>query len=211
MVTERGIEVNPEKVQVIQSMSPPRNLQEVQRLAGRIAALSRFISSPIGRIFTHAEISGQLVKWTIELSEYDIQYEPRAAIKDQALADFLDETKHMEGEDLWKVYVDGSSNSEGCGLGALLISPHGDEIRLAVRLNFRASNNEAEYEVVLIGLRAAKQVGAGRVHLYSDSQLIAQQVNGSYEIKSENFKEYMKAIVEARGFFDEVIFKQIPR
>ncbi|XP_073153649.1 uncharacterized protein [Henckelia pumila] len=44
MVTERGIEANPEKVQAIQSMSPPCNLQEVQRLAGRIAALSRFIS-----------------------------------------------------------------------------------------------------------------------------------------------------------------------
>ncbi|XP_073119533.1 uncharacterized protein [Henckelia pumila] len=272
MVTERGIEANPEKVQAIQSMSHPRNLQEVQRLAGRIAALSRFISRsahrslpffkvlrkakkfewdaecgkafedlknylaelivlakavpgeplyiylsalegavssvlirqegaaqhhiyfflhalkgaelrPMGRILTHAEISGRLVKWTTELSEYDIQYEPRAAIKAQALADFLAETKHVEGQGLWKVYVDGSSNSEGCGVGVLLISPQGDEIRLAVRLDFRASNNEAEYE----------------------------QVNGSYEVKSEKLKEYMKAIEEARGLFDEVMFEQIPR
>ncbi|XP_073129182.1 uncharacterized protein [Henckelia pumila] len=295
MVTERGIEANPEKVQTIRSMSHPRNLQEVQRLAGRIAALSRFISrsahrslhffkvlrkakkfewdaecgkafedlknylaellvlakavpgeplyiylsalegavssvlirqegaaqhplyffshslkgaelryseveklalalvitarklrpyflshpivvltnSPMGRILTDADISGRLVKWTTKLSEYDIQYEPRAAIKAQALADFLAETKHMEGQGLWKVYVDGSSNSEGCGVGVLLISPQGDDIRLAVRLDFRASNNEAEYEAVLIGLRAAKQVGAARIHLYSDSQLVA--------------------------------------
>ncbi|XP_073138843.1 uncharacterized protein [Henckelia pumila] len=308
MVTERGIEANPKKVQAIRSMSHPRNLQEVQRLAGRIAALSRFISrsahrslpffkvlrkakkfewdaecgkafedlknylaelpvlakavpgeplyiylsalegavssvlirqegaaqhpiyffshalkgaelryseveklalalvmtarklrpyflshpivvltnSPMGRILTHADISGRLVKWTTELSEYDIQYEPRAAIKAQALADFLAETKHMEGQGLWKVYVDGSSNSEGCGGGA-------------------------EYEAVLIGLRAAKQVGAARIHLYSDSQLVAQQVTGSYEVKSEKLKEYMKAIEEARRLFDEVMFEQIPR
>ncbi|XP_073138613.1 uncharacterized protein [Henckelia pumila] len=147
----------------------------------------------MGRILTHADISGRLVKWTAELSEYDIQYEPRAAIKAQVLANFLAETKHMEGEDLWKVYVDGSSNSEG------------------FRLEFRASKNEAEYEAVLIGLRAARKVGAARVHLYSDSELVAQQVNGSYEVKSEKLKEYMKAIEEARGFFDEVIFEQIPR
>ncbi|XP_073137783.1 uncharacterized protein [Henckelia pumila] len=300
MVTERGIEANPEKVQAIRSMSAPRNLQEVQRLAGRIAVLSRFISrsahrslpffkvlrkakkfewndecgkafddlksylaelpvlakaipseplyiylsalegavssvlirqertaqhpiysfshalkgaelrysevkklalalvmtarklrpyflshpivvltnSHIGRILTRVDISGRLVKWTTELSEYDIQYEPRTAIKAQALADFLAETRHMEAEDLWKVYVDGSSN---------------------------------KYEAVLIGLRAAKQAGAARVHLYSDSQLVAQQVNGTYEVKNEKLKEYMRAIEEAKGFFDEVLFEQIPR
>ncbi|XP_073154213.1 uncharacterized protein [Henckelia pumila] len=64
---------------------------------------------------------------------------------------------------------------------------------------------------MLIGLRAAKQVGAARIHLYSDSQLVAQQVNGSYEVKSDKLKEYMKAIEEARGLFDEVMFEQIPR
>ncbi|XP_073133954.1 uncharacterized protein [Henckelia pumila] len=160
---------------------------------------------PIGRILTRVDISARLVKWTTELSEYDIQYEPRSAIKAQALTDFLAETRHMEGEDLWKVYVDGYSNNEGCGVGVLLISPQVDEIRLAVRLDFRASKNESEYEAVLIGLRATKQAGAARVHLYSDSQLVAQQVNGSYEVKNEKLKEYMRAIEEARGLFDEVV------
>ncbi|XP_073152363.1 uncharacterized protein [Henckelia pumila] len=293
MVTERGIEANPEKVQAIRSMSAPRNLQEVQRLAGRIEALSRFISrsahrslpffkvlrkakkfewddecgkafddlksylaelpvlakaipelryseveklalalvmtarklrpyflsypivvltnSPIGRILSRVDISRRLVKWTTEHSEYDIQYEPRSAIKAQTLADFLAETRHKEAGGLWKVYVDDSSNNEGCGVGVFLISPRGDEIRLAVRLDFRASNNEAKYEAVLIGLRAAKQAGAARVHLYSDSQLVAQQVNGTYKVKNEKLKEYMRAIEEARGLFDEVMFEQISR
>ncbi|XP_073275397.1 uncharacterized protein [Primulina huaijiensis] len=73
----------------------------------------------------------------------------RTAIKARDLADFLAETIHVEVEDLWKVYVDGSSTNEGSGVGVLLISPKGDEVKLAVRLDFRASNNEAEYEAVL--------------------------------------------------------------
>ncbi|XP_073047725.1 uncharacterized protein [Primulina eburnea] len=333
MVTERGIEANPEKVKAIQSMSPPGNLQEVQKLAGRIAALSRFISraahrslpffrvlrkakkfewdeecakafedlktylaelpilakpsigeqlyvylsateaavssvlvrqkgteqnpvyyishalkgaelryttveklalalittarrlrpyflshpimvltnSPLGKIMTHADISGRLVKWTTELGEYDIQYGPRTAIKAQALADFLAETLHVEIEDLWKVYVDGSSTNEGSGVGVLLISPKGDELKLAVRLDFRASNNEAEYEAVLAGLRAARQVGAARVHIFSDSQLVAHQMNGSYDTKNERLIEYVKAVEAAKELFTELVFKQIPR
>ncbi|XP_073064080.1 uncharacterized protein [Primulina eburnea] len=121
-------------------------------------------------------------------------YGPRTAIKAQTLADFLAETLHVEVEDLWKVYVDGSSTNEGSGVGVLLISPKGDELKLAVRIDFRASNNEAEYEAVLADLRAARQVGAARVHIFSDSQLVAHQMNGSYDVKNERLVEYVKAI-----------------
>ncbi|XP_073270718.1 uncharacterized protein [Primulina huaijiensis] len=168
-------------------------------------------NSPLGKIMTHADISGRLVKWTTELGEYDIQYVPRTAIKAQALADFLAETLHVEIEDLWKVYVDGSSTNEGSGVGVLLISPKGDELKLAVRLDFRASNNEAEYEAVLVGLRAARQVEAARVHIFSDSQLVAHQMNGTYDIKNERLVEYVKAVEAARELFTELVFKQIPR
>ncbi|XP_073063934.1 uncharacterized protein [Primulina eburnea] len=168
-------------------------------------------NSPLGRIMTHADISGRLVKWTTELGEYDIQYGPGTAIRAQALADFLAETLHVEIEDLWKVYVDGSATNEGSGVGVLLISPKGDELKLAVRLDFRASNNEAEYEAVLAGLRAAQQVGAARVHLFSDSQLVAHQMNGSYDIKNERLIEYVKAVEAAKELFTELVFKQILR
>ncbi|XP_074560919.1 uncharacterized protein LOC141817146 [Curcuma longa] len=95
--------------------------------------------------------------------EYDIQYQPRTAIKAQALADFLTEIPKGETEQIWKVYVDGSSNRQGSGIGVVLISPQEEEIRLSIRLSFRASNNEAEYEAVLAGLQAAKRMGAARV------------------------------------------------
>ncbi|XP_073313503.1 uncharacterized protein [Primulina huaijiensis] len=120
-------------------------------------------NSPLGRILTYSDISGRLIKWTTELGEYDIQYEPRTSIKAQALADFLAETVHIENEDPWKVYVDGSSSKDGSEVGVVLISPAGEEVKLAVRLDFRASNNEAEYEAVLAGLRAARNMGATRI------------------------------------------------
>ncbi|KAL0440368.1 UNVERIFIED_CONTAM: hypothetical protein Slati_2519800 [Sesamum latifolium] len=126
LVMEKGIEVNPEKIQAIQEMKPPTNLNEVQRLVGRIATLSRFISRsaewslPFFKALKKTknftwheecqqafqelkaylaqlllltkpvpETSGRMVKWAIELSEYDISYQPRSAIKAQALTEFV--------------------------------------------------------------------------------------------------------------------------
>ncbi|XP_075494772.1 uncharacterized protein LOC142532339 [Primulina tabacum] len=158
-------------------------------------------NSPLGRILTHSDMFGRLVKWTTELGEYDTQYEPRTAIKAQASADFLAETMHQENEDPWKVYVDGSSSKDGSGVGVVLISPAGEEVKLAVRLDFRASNNEAEYEAVLVGLRAARNVGATRVLIFSDSQLVAQQMKGMYDVKDEKLIEYAREVDRIREKF----------
>ncbi|XP_073313426.1 uncharacterized protein [Primulina huaijiensis] len=168
-------------------------------------------NSPLGRTLTHLDMSGRLDKWTTELGEYDIQYEPRTPIKAQALANFLVEIVHQENEDPWKVYVDGSSSKYGSGLGVVLISPAGEEVKLAVRLDFRASNNEAEYEAVLAGLLAARNVGATRVLIFSDSQLVAQQMKGIYDVKDEKLIEYAQEVDKVREKFTEVSFEQILR
>ncbi|XP_075499316.1 uncharacterized protein LOC142537709 [Primulina tabacum] len=167
--------------------------------------------SPLGRILTHSDMSGHLIKWTTELGEYDIQYEPRTAIKAQALADFLAETVHQENKDPWKVYLDDFSSNDGSGVGVVLISQAGEEAKLAVRLDFRASNNEAEYEAVLAGLRAARNVGASRVLIFSDSQLVAQQMKGVYDVKDENLIEYAQEVDRVREKFTEITFEQIHR
>ncbi|XP_073130891.1 uncharacterized protein [Henckelia pumila] len=168
-------------------------------------------NSPLGRILTHPNVSGWLVKWVTELGEYDIQYETRTVIKEQALADFLTKTVHLENEDPWKVYVDGSSSIEGSGVGVVLISPMGEEMKLAVKLDFKASNNEAEYEAVLAGLWAARSVGVVRIHFFSDSQLVAQQMKGAYDVKNEKLIEYAREMDRAKEQFAEVVFEHIPR
>lgn len=68
-------------------------------------------------------------------------------------------------------------------MGVLLVSSHAEEIKLVIQLNFKASNNETEYEALLADLQAAKIVGATQVIIHSNSQLVARQIDGSYEVK----------------------------
>ncbi|XP_073017901.1 uncharacterized protein [Primulina eburnea] len=160
---------------------------------------------------TQPEISGRLVKWTVELGEYDIEYQPRKAIKAQALSDFITEMIVPEAGGIWRIFADGASCKDGSGVGVLLISPTEEKIQLAVRLDFRASNNEAEYEAVIIGIKAARDVGATRVIIYTDSQLVAQQVKGAYEAREDKFIKYLTIIRESSAHFTDWSIEQIPR
>jgi len=87
-----------------------------------------------------------MVKWAVELSEFDIQYEPRGPIKGQVFADFVVELSSVatpsEGLDFrWVLSVDGSSNQQGSGAGVILEGPNGVLIEQSLRFAFKASNN----------------------------------------------------------------------
>ncbi|CAL2260015.1 unnamed protein product [Prunus armeniaca] len=272
MISQRGIEANPEKIQAILDMTIPKTVKDIQSLTGRVAALTRFISKVTDRcapffnalkgskrnitwtaecdqafgelkaymsrapllstpesgdvltiylsisatsissvlirphegaehpVHYKPETSGRLVKWAIELGEFDIHYKPRQAAKGQAVADFISEFTephtlaspqiaitstptsnqvHVASngsldltQPLWTLYVDGSSNAQGCGAGLVLISPDKVALEYALRFKFHASNNEAEYEALLAGLRLAKEMGAKQIQIFSDSQLV---------------------------------------
>ncbi|XP_073036775.1 uncharacterized protein [Primulina eburnea] len=116
-----------------------------------------------------------------------------------------------EAGGIWRIFADGASCKDGSGVGVLLISPTEERIQLAVRLDFRASNNEAEYEAVIIGVKAAQNVGATRVLIYTDSQLVAQQMKGGYEAREEKFVKYLAIIKELSAHFTDWSIEQIPR
>ena len=116
-----------------------------------------------------------------------MEYKPRTSIKGQVLADFVAEFQGKVSEigptnplksDVgsvlteWKLFVDGASNAMGSGARVVLISPEGLIMEQAVRLNFLASNNESEYEAFLIGLKCARRLGADRLWVFCDSQLV---------------------------------------
>ena len=129
---------------------------------------------PLRRAMSNPEAAGQLALWAIELSEFDIQYRPRTAIKGQVVADFIaefthDEDKGAEESPHWSIYTDGLSNKQAGGAGIVLISPEGDAIECMVSLDFPATNNESEYEALIAGLDLAKAAGAARVVIYCDS------------------------------------------
>ncbi|XP_073295898.1 uncharacterized protein [Primulina huaijiensis] len=114
-------------------------------------------------------------------------------------------------EEVWRVFVDGASSLAGCGVGVVIVSPTGEKIKLAVRIDSRVTNNEAEYEAVLAGIRAAQEVGVSRIILYSDSQLITPQINGVYEAKDDRMLKYLQLIKTKTKTFVDWGIEQIPR
>ncbi|KAG7533253.1 Ribonuclease H-like superfamily [Arabidopsis thaliana x Arabidopsis arenosa] len=338
IVTERGIEANPNQINAFLTMPSPRNIKEVQRLTGRIAALNRFISKstdkclpfyqilkgnkkfrwddqceaafgqlktylttppilskpesdeklylyisvsnhsvsgvlvredrgeqkpifyisksltspetrytmmeklalavvisarklrpyfqshpievltshPLRSILHGPSQSGRLAKWAIELSEYDIEYKSRTSTKAQVLADFLtelplDDGIFVETDSTWKLHVDGSSSKQGSGIGIRLETPTKEIIEQSFRLMFPASNNEAEYEALLAGLRLALAIGAEKIIAYCDSQLVVNQFAGDYEAKAPRMEAYLSAVKILAGKFKEFELVRIPR
>ena len=87
------------------------------------------------------EAAGRLIQWAIEFSEFDIKYQPRNAIKAQVLVDFIaeftsshDDLDMMEDVKTWVIHVDGSSTLHTGGIGVVLQSPEGDELKYKVHL-----------------------------------------------------------------------------
>ncbi|GJV58719.1 reverse transcriptase domain-containing protein [Tanacetum coccineum] len=128
-------------------------------------------------------------------SQHEIEFKPRNAVKAQILTDFLIETKkedketdfqeqQLEGQNTrWKLYTDGASSGDGSGAGLMIVNPEGTKFTYALKFEFTATNNEAEYEAVIAGLRIAKEMKIEEITVFVDSQLVANQVNGLYEAK----------------------------
>ena len=131
--------------------------------------------------------AGRLIQWAVELSEFNIKYQPRHAIKAQALADFITEfTSGYEGleeveDKKWIIHVDGSSTKHAGGIGVVLQSLEGDRLTYKVCLQYQTTNNKVEYETLLKGLKLAKSIGAKSILILGDSQLVMGPVNGICE------------------------------
>ncbi|KAF8109788.1 hypothetical protein N665_0091s0017 [Sinapis alba] len=142
---------------------------------------------------------------------------PLPAIKAQVLADFIVEISPDQAVDLdipvknWILHVDGASSNKGSGIGVHLQSPTGELIEQSFRLEFAASNNEAEYEALIAGLHLAKVVGAKRVQAFCDSQLVTSQFSGDYEAKNERMDAYRGVVRKLTSEFDHFELVKVPR
>ncbi|GKV21529.1 hypothetical protein SLEP1_g31504 [Rubroshorea leprosula] len=151
---------------------------------------------PLRKILQKPKLSGRLIGWSVELSEYDLKFQPRTTIKGQAVADFLVEcapatVKEKTPEHpVWVLYVDGAANVEGSGAGAVLLGPDGFKSEHALRFKFQATNNAAEYEALIYGLKLTYELKVRSIQVYSDSQLVVGQVNGSCEIRDPPLGRY---------------------
>jgi len=114
-----------------------------------------------------------------------------------------------EGE--WILHVDGSSNIRGAGVGIVLTSPTGNTASRAVRCNFKATNNESEYEALIAGLTLAHQMGAENIQVFGDSQLIINQVQEEYQAKDDSMIQYLAVAQRLIKKFKSCKLTQIPR
>nr|KYP48299.1 Retrovirus-related Pol polyprotein from transposon 17.6 [Cajanus cajan] len=168
---------------------------------------------PIAKVLRKPELAGRMMAWTIELSELDLSFEPQRPIKAQYLADFVNELQ-PQGDfvsDLWTMHVDGSSNNQGSGAGIILQAPTGLILEQSLRFAFKTSNNQAEYEALLAGLRLAQEIGARRVVCWTDSKVVSEQVNDNFQVKDPNLLKYYHLFRRMHDTFDEVQVKHMPR
>ncbi|XP_020207378.1 uncharacterized protein LOC109792381 [Cajanus cajan] len=151
--------------------------------------------------------------WSVELSEFDISFEPRGPIKSQYLANFVNELTPPEcfQDEPWTMHVDGSSNAQGSGAGVILASPSGITVEQSLRFGFWASNNQAEYEALLAGMRLATKMGVKKVICWTDSKILAEQVNNNFQVKDSNLLQYYHLFQGIKGGFSEVQVRHILR
>ncbi|KAL2236255.1 UNVERIFIED_CONTAM: Retrovirus-related Pol polyprotein from transposon opus [Sesamum indicum] len=288
LVSERGIEMNPEKIEAILKLKSPTTVKEVQKLTASISrpknilafttaaheskrklvssalvreedgvqsptyyvskmlqgaekryaqierlALALIVTArklrpyfqghrivvltnhPLRNVLARPEASGRLVKWAVELGEFDIEYQARMALKGQVLADFMVELvgePETEPElDKWMLHVDGSSNAGNGGIGILIQGSKNMEIEIATRLSFPVTNNEAEYEALIMGLELSLEAGAKDLEVFTDSQLVALQIEGTYETKEESMILYHTKAKSIMSKFNKCQVHQIPR
>ena len=131
------------------------------------------------------------------------------------MADFITKLTLIEGQRAevvpqWSIHMDGCSNKQAGGAGVVLHTPKGDKIECMIHMDFPTTNNEAEYETLVVGLDLVKAAMVENMVVYCNSQVITSQINGNYKCKNERMKKYLK---EVKGQISslQIKFIQIPR
>jgi ribonuclease HI len=174
--------------------------------------------APLSNILNNPEATRRVSLSGIKLSPLDITYVKRKAIKSLVLPDFIAEWLELQNtgppdlSSVWTMYFDGSKRVQGAGAGVVLISPQGDKLKYVLRMNFsQASNNEAEYEALLHGMKMATACGATRLKIFGDSNLVVQQVMNRCDAISDNMTAYRNLYYYLEGTFDGCKVSHISR
>ncbi|XP_039022787.1 uncharacterized protein LOC120155295 [Hibiscus syriacus] len=192
---------------------------------------------PLKFLMESPALTGRMARWQMLLSEFDIVYVNQKAIKGSVIADFLasrvsndyqplnfnfpdedllcismnEEVRTNDEFATWKLYFDGASNALGRGIGAVLISPESVYYPFTSRLEFFCTNNMAEYEACVMGLKAAIERKIKFLKIYGDSSLVVYQLRGEWETKDPKLLEYRNFTLELLKEFERVTFDYLPR
>ena len=111
----------------------------------------------------------------------------------------------------WELYVDGAANQQGSGVGLVLVSPEKIIIEKSLRLSFLATNNETEYEALLMGMIMVQKMGGKTLKIFSNSKLVVGQVRGDLEARDSRMQEYLCQIRSIQENFEVFDLSHIPR
>ncbi|GJY83679.1 reverse transcriptase domain-containing protein [Tanacetum coccineum] len=158
----------------------------------------------------------KLVLALVHASKRLRRYWPRISVKGQVLADFIVERLEEENLDAFAkeeepLFTNGSSCVDGCEAGVILTNPEGIEFTYALRFQFKATNNEAEYEALIAGLWIAEKMGVQNLQVNVDSKLVANQVNRTYIAKETDMVKYLEKVKTLAKAFREFLINQVPR
>lgn len=174
-------------------------------------------AAPLSEIICNREATGRIAKWAIEMGPYHITYEPRNAIKSQALVEFVNDWTELQAPPnapaikFWTMHFDGSRQLLGSGAGVVLTSPQGDKLRYVLQIHFKCTNNVAEYKALLHGLRLAREMNIRRIRCLGDSDLVTQQVTGTWDSKDPVMAAYRREVSRLAGHFDGYSVDHIDR
>jgi ribonuclease HI len=176
------------------------------------------LSQPLKDIMRNKEATGRIGKWAAELNEFTNDYVHRSSIQSHALADFIaDWTPGAHEEEInkdteaWTVFCDGSWGTFGAGADAVLVAPSKVKTCYAARLDFNCTNNIAEYEALLLGLRKLWAMGIRRVILKTNSQVLSGHIDKSSKARDSKLEKYLDIVRRLEASFEGFSVKNIPR
>nr|ABG66150.1 retrotransposon protein, putative, Ty3-gypsy subclass [Oryza sativa Japonica Group] len=190
-----------------------------QEAENAFIALKRYLSNPLVLVAPH--INEELFLYiattpysvsTVIVVEREKEQHPVYYV----LANFVaiwtipeDSPAAQTDNETWIMAFDGALNSQGAGTG--LTSPTGDQFKHAIHLNFRATNNTAEYEGLLAGIKAAAALGVKRLIVKGDSELVANQVHKDYKCSNPELAKYLAEVRKLERKFNDIEVRHVYR
>ncbi|KAL5574120.1 hypothetical protein UlMin_023717 [Ulmus minor] len=175
-------------------------------LAHQIHLISK--SNPLKYLMKNPIPSSRMTRWILALSEFDIQVVSPTAKKSQALPELLaafpttgmnvkqselpgelQEVASIE-EPEWELMFDGAASAKGGGIGVVLTGLESQVLTKTCKLLYSCSNNEAEYEALIVGIEMAEKEDVKRLTIKGDSRLVIQQLKGEFAVKEPALVKY---------------------
>jgi ribonuclease HI len=165
-------------------------------------------------------LSGRIEKWAYTLIEYDLAYESLKSMKGQIVANFIighsidqnnDESCSLVSIHLWKLFFDGSACREGQSIGVVLITTRGAIFEQSAHLEYFCTNNQAEYETILLGLQILSSMGVKHVKAFGDSLLVVQQIDDVFQCFDKSLNAYINKCLKIITLFDDFIVQHVSR